>query len=93
MVTEKMIVFDDGFVYRLLNYNQAYTLIESNIMQVMAIDVDNMTEYAIDSIVGLIRAIDTGFVVGIDVGFINDFVKRENETTVLIDGSTYIKLK
>jgi hypothetical protein len=90
-MTDKMIVFDDGFVYRVLNQNQAYTLIESNAMEVMAIDLDSMSEYAIEDIFSLNEAIDNGLAIGIEVGFIDDFVKRKNEKTVLINGSIYIK--
>lgn len=90
-MTDKMIVFDDGFVYRVLNSDQAYVLIESNAMKVMAIDFDSMSEYAIEDIYTLNESIDKGFAIGIEVGFIDDFVKRKNETTVLINGSIYIK--
>lgn len=90
-MTDKMIVFDDGFVYRKLNSSQADLLIRHNNISVMAIDCVSQTEFSLDDVDALADAIDRGYDVGIEVGFIDDFVKRKNETTVLINGSIYIK--
>lgn len=90
-MTDKMIVFDDGFVYRKLNSSQAALLIGYNSITVMAIDHESQTEFSLDDVDALADAIDRGYDIGIEVGFIDDFVKRKNETTVLINGSIYIK--
>ena len=89
-MTDKMIVFDDGFVYRRLSPSQAALLIGNGIT-VMAIGWASQTEFALSDVDALAGAIDGCYDVGIDVGFIDDFVKRKNETTVLINGSIYKK--
>lgn len=65
---DEMIVFSDGFVWKILSLDVANKLFESNILELFTVRIDDESENLIKSLDEIKRSFECGYYVCIEVG-------------------------